>query len=252
VELDLRILSATVKDMSVYNRYLPPQSPFAFLGGKADLSAEINLKPKTAVGFVKLKTKGMRSRIDEQNILGELTADIKLVGGVPQNMDFDISGSSLVLDRVRIAGEQKTFEQADWHARFDLKKGRAVWTKPTRIEVEAGIKMKDTRPMVAIMSNQRGKHGWLEKILTVEEVEGEVRMNMTQDQIVIPYAFAGSDDIDVGAKGIINALTRDGVFYVRFKKLHGILKIRDDDRNFDILNARKKFNEYSPEKVKLN
>jgi hypothetical protein len=252
VELDLRILSATVKDMSVYNRYLPPQSPFAFLGGKADLSAEINLKPKTAVGFVKLKTKGMRSRIDEQNILGELTADIKLVGGVPQNMDFDISGSSLVLDRVRIAGEQKTFEQADWHARFDLKKGRAVWTKPTRIEVEAGIKMTDTRPMVAIMSNQRGKHGWLEKILTVEEVEGEVRMNMTQDQIVIPYAFAGSDDIDVGAKGIINALTRDGVFYVRFKKLHGILKIRDDDRNFDILNARKKFNEYSPEKVKLN
>jgi hypothetical protein len=252
VELNLRIPSATVTDMSVYNRYLPRQSPFAFTGGKADLTADINLKPKSAGGFVKLKTTGMQSRIDEQHISGELTADIKLGGGVPQNMDFDISGSSLVLDGVRIAGEQKTFDQADWYARFDLKKGRAIWKKPMRIEVQAGIEMKDTRPMVAIMSNQRGKHGWLEKILTVEDVKGEARMSMAQDQIVIPLAFAGSDDIDVGAKGIINAETRDGVFYVRFKKLYGILKVRGDDRNFDILNARKKFDEYSPDPVKLN
>jgi len=246
VALDLRILSAMVKDMSVYNHYLPEQSPFTFLGGKADLTADINLKPKSAVGFVKLKTKGLQSRIDEQNVSGELTADIKLVGGVPENMEFDISESSLVLDRVRVAGEEKTVEQAGWHARFDLKKGRAVWKKPTHLEVEAGIEMKDTRPMVAIMANQRGKHGWIEKILTVEDVKGEAKMSIAQDKIVIPYAFFGSDDIDVGAKGIITANTRNGVFYVRFKKLHGILKVKDNDRNFDILNARKKFDEYSP------
>ncbi len=250
VTLDLRIPSATVKDMSVYNRYLPPQSPFSILGGQADLTADIHLEPTTAGGFVKLKTKGMRSRINEQDISGELTADITLVGGVPENMDFDISGSSLLLDRVRVAGEEKTFEQAGWYARFDLDKGRAVWKKPTNIEVEAGIEMKDTQPMVAIMANQRGKHGWIEKILTVADVKGEARMSISQDKIVIPYAFCESDDIDIGAKGLITANTRDGVFYARFKKLHGLLKTKDGDRNFDILRAKEKFDEYSPGDIK--
>jgi len=132
VELDLRILSATVKDMSVYSRYFPPQSPFAFLCGKANLTVDINLKPQSASCFVKLKTEAMRIRIDEQDISGELTADMKLAGGVPQNMDLDISGSSLVLDRGRVVGKQKTFDQADWNVRFDLEKGGAVWNELVR------------------------------------------------------------------------------------------------------------------------
>jgi hypothetical protein len=251
VVLDLQIPSATVKDMSIYNRYLPPKSPFAFLGGTADLSADINLKPTSAGGFVKLKTKGMQSRIDEQKISGELTADIELTGGVPKNMDFDISGSSLVLDKVRVAGEQETYQQTGWHARFDLKKGRAIWTKPTRINLVAGIEMKDTRPIVAILANHRGKHGWIEEILTVTNIKGEATMSVAQDQVVIPYAFVGSNNIDVGAKGIINGDTRDGVFYVRFKTLDGILKVKNKDRNFDVFGAKKAFDDYSPGKVNL-
>ena len=39
------------------------------------------------------------------------------------------------------------------------------------------------------------------------------------------------------------------MFYVRFRKLHGILKIRNDKRNLDVLNARKKFTEYDSETV---
>lgn len=252
VELDLRIPAASVKDMSVYNRYLPPQSPFQFESGKADLTADIHLQPKSAAGFIKLITKGMRSRIDEQHIEGEVTADIKLAGGVPQNMNFDISGSSIVLDRVRITGKEQTFQQPDWYARFTLKKGHAIWKKPTRIEVEADLEIKDTRPIVAILANQRGKHGWLEKTLTVDNVRGEATVDLTQEQIIIPYAFVGSNDIEVGAKGFISPQLREGIFYVRFKKLDGILKVRNKDRNFDILKARKKFDDYSPGSAKLD
>ena len=58
--------------------------------------------------------------------------------------------------------------------------------------------------------------------------------------------------IDVGAKGIINSDTQDGVFYVRYKKLDGILKIKNEDRNFDVFRARKTFDDYSPGNVNLN
>ena len=71
-------------------------------------------------------------------------------------------------------------------------------------------------------------------------------MNMQQNQIIIPYAFVTSDKVDVGAKGVISETTREGMFFARFNKLKGLLKIKDGKRNFDILNTRKKFDEYSP------
>ena len=249
VELRLHIPSAKIHDMSVYNQYLPENSPLQVLGGEASLVADILLKPADADGYVRLTSNGLRSRIDDQEVEGELTADIKLVDGVPKNMDFDISGSSLLLDRVKVVGEQKEFRDTDWSARFDLTKAKAVWKKPVRLDLEAELEMTDSMPIVSVIANQRGKHGWLGKALTIDDVSGEVRLQMADNQIVIPYAFADSDKIDVGAKGIINKESRNGVLYVRFRKLHGILKIKDGDRNIDILNAREKFDQYDTNAV---
>ncbi len=109
--------------------------------------------------------------------------------------------------------------------------------------------MADLKPVVAVIANQRGKHGWLEKALTIDDVNGEAVVNMAQDHIVVPYAFASSDKIDVGAKGVITADERNGMLYVRYRKLHGILKIINGKRNLDILKAREKFDQFNSESV---
>lgn len=72
-------------------------------------------------------------------------------------------------------------------------------------------------------------------------------MDMQKNQIIFPYAFAGSDKIDVGAKGVITREARDGVVFARYRKLKGLLKIHDGKRNFDVIKAQKKFDAYSPE-----
>ncbi len=164
-------------------------------------------------------------------------------------MDFDISGSSVTLDNVRVAGAEASHNDQNWSARFLLKKARAIWKRPINIHLEADFDMTDSKPIVAVIANHRGKHSWLEKALTIDDMNGEAVVNMSKDRIIVPYAFAASDKIDIGAKGVITAETRDGVFYVRFRKLHGILKIRNDKRNLDVLNARKKFTEYDSETV---
>ena len=69
-------------------------------------------------------------------------------------------------------------------------------------------------------------------------------MNLKDNRITIPYAFASSDKIDVGAKGIIDAQHREGVVYARYKKLKGLMKIENGKRNFDIFGAKKSFDAY--------
>ncbi len=127
-----------------------------------------------------------------------------------------------------------------------MKKAQTRWKKPISIHTETELVIKDTRPLVAILSNQREKHGWLSKLLTIEDIQGTANIDIDQGEIIIPYAFFSSDKIDLGAKGIINEENNNGVFYVRFKKLKGLLKIKDGKRNFDIIGVEKQFKEYSP------
>ena len=249
MDLRLQIPSAEIRDMSVYNQYLPEDSPLQFTSGTAGLTADIKLTPETADGYVKLKTRGFTAQVDQQEIEGELNADLTLIDGVPENMNFDISGSIITLDNVRVTGKERNHDDEDWSARFELTKARAMWKRPVTMHLEANLAMTDSKPIVAVIANQRGKHGWLGKALTIDDVKGKVVINARDNQIIIPYAYAKSDKIDVGAKGIITADNRDGVLYVRFRKLHGILKINNGKRNLDVLNAKKKFYAYDSDAV---
>jgi hypothetical protein len=242
--LHLQIPGAKITDMSVYNDYLPANSPLRLLEGQAELKADIKLERDTAGGFVRLTTQKLRSRLDEQELYGELEADITIQGGVPENMDFDISGSTITLDKVRVTGRENNYEGEDWRAHFVLEKGRAIWKKPVFVHADAAVEIKDSRPFVAMFSNHKGEHKWIEKMLTIENIQGNAEMTVENEQITIPYAFTSSDKIDAGAKGIINAEKAEGIFYARFRKLDAVLQIRDGKRNIDIIGARKKFDEY--------
>lgn len=251
VDLRLRIPSARVLDMQVYNQYLPEGSPLSITSGQASLTVDIQLQPEDANGFVRLVTDQLQSQVDEQTVSAELNLDIKLIGGTPKDMKFDIGGSSIKLDKVKVIGEEKSFRDNDWAAQFLLTHGETVWRKPIQLDLEAELEMTDSIPIVSMMANKKGKETWLGKALTIDDVSGSVQMKMANQQIVIPYAYAGSDKIDVGAKAVISKDFRDGIFYARWHKLHGVLKIRDGDRNIDVIGAQKKFEAYSTEKVIL-
>jgi hypothetical protein len=162
-------------------------------------------------------------------------------------MAFDISGSTLLLKDIRVMGSQENLAESGWYARVSFTRANTVWKKPVLLKAEADIEMKDSTPIVAMLSNHRNKNGWIEEMLTVGKIEGTARMDMQQQQIIFPHAFAGSDEIDIGARGVITQQTRDGVIFARYRKLKGLLKIRDGKRSFDVIKAQQKFDDYSPE-----
>lgn len=249
LSIRLQIPSARVRDMSVYNQYFPAASPLKFSDGRADLMADVLFKRESADGVVKLKTQGLKAQLNDQAIAGELRADIVIDGGRPADMLFDIAGSTLLFDQVRVSGAQQSFDQQDWSMRLTLNQAEAVWRKPIRLDVEADISISDTRPFVAVLANHRGKHGLLEKMLTTEDIDGTLQLNIADGRARIPYAFAGSDKLAIGAKGMFGKDSREAMFYGRYKRLGGVLKIEGERKNFDIIRARHTFDSYVPGKA---
>ena len=81
-------------------------------------------------------------------------------------------------------------------------------------------------------------------MITVQDISGNAELSLADERLVIPHAHAISDNIEMGAKGVIAEPANNGVIYLRYKKLGAILKVTDGKRNVDIINARKKYDEY--------
>lgn len=242
--LDLSIPSAKIADMTAYNEYLPKGSPLRILAGKGDLAADVKIDGDTPRGSVKMKSSRIDAVIDEQRLSGTAAFDVKIIGGAARDMAFDIGGTSLRLDGVQVAGSGTRAAIRGWNGSLALNKGRVVWKKPMTLSLDANIRMTDTRPFIAIFESQRKTHKWLDKILTLEDVRAVASVKVEPGEFLVPYAFAKSDTIDIGAKGLISEGQREGMFYARYGKLAGIVEIDNGRRKFGLIGATKKFENY--------
>lgn len=245
--LDFGIDSARVTDMSVFNRYLPPDSPVRFTGGEADLAADIVLLPADADGWVRLDSSGLNAAADGQELRADLAAEVLLVGGIPAEMNFDVTGSSLLLDNVHVEGEEADFDEKAWSAKLDIEHGVVTLADPIMLDAKAAISISDSRPVVALFRNQDGwRPEFLANMMTLEDIEGTGEVQMAGNRTVIPYAHVISDNAEAGLKAVMEGERSDGVIYFRYKKLDALLKVRDGKRNLDIIKAREKYDEYEP------
>ena len=101
-------------------------------------------------------TRNLEASIDQQMLGADLVADIRLAGGTPADMIFDIGGSRLLLGEVRIAGEKQQFEGEEWSASLDLTRGNTTWRAPLILDLEAELTMSDSRPLAALFRNEGG------------------------------------------------------------------------------------------------
>ena len=81
-------------------------------------------------------------------------------------------------------------------------------------------------------------------MLTVEDISGNAELDFASGRLAIPNAFMNSDNIEFGAKGIIDKGQKDGMIYARYKKLDIVVKISEGKKNIDLIRARGKFDEY--------
>ena len=244
IELQLKIPTARVADMSVFNHYIPPGAPLSFTRGTAELEADISLTQDDADGFLRLKAMDMEALIDEQSIRADFNADILVADGSLGELNLDISGSELRLDNVKVIGESESFNQKNWAAILNLTQAETVLTDPVRLKAKTSLHMTDSRPIVAMLGNQKGSPGWVKKMLTIEDVNSTVELDFVNPRLIIPAASMESDKIELGAKGVIDKDLRNGVIYARYKKLDIVVKISDGKRNIDLTRARRKFDEY--------
>jgi hypothetical protein len=241
--VEMNIPSARISDMTAYNTYLPKNTPFRILGGTANMSAKLVMTEDNATGFMKMTTSRVDADLDGDRMSGVIVLDIPVVGGSTKAKRFDISGSTLSIQDVRVTGNHAT---AGWGARIDVGKGSVVWKRPMTLNLSAAFRMTDASPILAVFDQNRKDNKWLDRLLDLKNINGKMTIEAEPDSLTIPYAFLTSNTFDVGAKGIFGKGGRQGVFYARTGKLAGVLAIDNKNKKFSVIDATGKFDAYRP------
>jgi hypothetical protein len=178
----IRLPKAQLKDLSVYNRYLPKDAGLALLSGSADLSMLFNLVGQEADGEIDLHSRDTRIRMDTQELGGNLTLEARLREGDIAAMTFDASGSRIRLDGMTLT-EPDGSETTDWWAQLQLDEARLVWAEPLRLESRLSLDMRDTGLLARLFVAQARERDWLGQLLTVPDVKGTARVRLRDESI---------------------------------------------------------------------
>jgi len=244
--MKLRIPSARILDMSVFNAYLPSNTPVKLLSGEASLIGGLQIKPETAGGELLLKAEGVRVGVRGEELSGDLRVDLLVRDGAPSDMRFDISGSRIDLEGFRVAGDTASYARPGWGAHLEIEKADLVWKKPLHLGMRALTTMKDSRPVVAVLDNVRGEQDWIDGLLEAEDLAGHIELVLDGERAVLSDAMLGSPRINVGAKGLADGKGLEGLVYVRWNDLTGALAFQGEERHFHLIGARRKFDAYVP------
>ncbi|WP_373508632.1 hypothetical protein [Thiocapsa sp.] len=250
-DINLKLHSARVRDMSSYNAYLPANTPLSLVSGEATLAGDLRLKPNRAEGQLLLAGEDIRVRWDRQELSGDLKVELLVRDGSAKDLRFDITGSSVLLEGFRVAGAAGSASAPDWHGRLQLDKTQVRWHKPMHLDMQAYVTVKDTRPFVELLDSVRGKHEWIDNLLTLKNPAGHLRLTVDADTAVIEDAMLGAPQLGIHAKGRSAASDREAMLLVRWHNLTGAMALRNGRRQFDILDAPARFAAYRPGKTPL-
>lgn len=250
-EVSLKVHQARVADMAVYNAYLPAHAPLRVKGGTAGLIGELHLGADSARGTLVLDADDLGLALGDTALTSDLRLEVLIRDGSPGDMRFDITGSSLVLDDVRVAGAVTDRATPDWHARLQLEETEAVWHKPVQLDLKAGLTVRDTRPFVALVDNLKGQHPWLDNLLTMQDLAGHLRLRVDQKGAVIDDAMVSAAAMAVHGKAHSSPEHREALLLLRWENLLGNLALQDGQRHFALANAREHYEAWRPGRAPL-
>ncbi|MDR5900978.1 hypothetical protein [Halomonas icarae] len=225
-------------DLAAFNDYLPPGSTLELLAGQARLALQLQLEGMRAQGRLELHAPEARLAVHKQTLDGTLHLDTRLTDGHLDTLDFDISGSRLNLDGVRLADAAGNLSRG-WWARLTLPEGRLRWETPLVLDARLELAMRDSGLLVNLLVDAARERRWLRKRLTLGEVQGETRVILADNSVRLENLdVRGGESLELLANLALRDSRLVGRAFARYGPLRLGIDIDDGRRRWQLRNAR--------------
>lgn len=228
---------ADVPDLRALNRYLPGHA-LRFLGGRGQLSGDIELDAAGKAGKGRLQVQARQARLaaNDLEFSGDVDVAAQLARADLAAEDFVLDGTRLGLRNVKVSDPERA-TQGGWWADIRFDRGRLQWGSPLRIDSTATVRLQDASLLLALFTRHKDYPRWVLKLLDAGEVNASARAVVRDSAIVVEDLAASNDRFDLKARLRLAQKRAQGDLFVRWAKLGLGLELRENERKFHVLKA---------------
>lgn len=223
--VDLRLPDAEITDLSILSRYLPPSLGVKITGGDATFGFALSVAgaERDVDGRLRIVARNLTGTYRDFPLGMRLDLDVPLHGSRPA--DFVLS-----LDDAELAIRDATFEDPEqgrvtgWWLEADLADGRAELRDPFRASTALTLRMRDTRPVVALFAETKKWVRFFDGLLTIEDVRGAANLEMGNGRLDLGDIALTGRRLEALGDLRLKEGKDEGLLWVKFRGLSAALE----------------------------
>lgn len=189
---DLDLPEANIRDVAAYNTYLPSNLGLKIHSGTGRLRGRVKVSTAERIvsGGLVLTGTDLRLSLGKLALRAQLVLDARLRSGDLKAGVYDMAGTHLTLRGVRLVDPGKDSDAKDdskaWWADLTLDSARVRVTAREFLVADVRVTMRDTIPIITIVSARKRIPRWIRGILAIKRVAGTARIRVGDDTLTVP------------------------------------------------------------------
>jgi len=241
-EIALKITAARIGDLRILAPYFSRQIPVELLSGSAVMNADLHWKRQDLQGVIGLHSDDLHLRIDDRKLSALLKANIMIDHGDIDTKHFDISGTTLTIEQVKVdSSTGGKILTDDWNAGVTFDKGIVIWEKPLKLKSVLHVVAKDSSPFLALVENGKFQFSLISRFLLVQNLQGSASIEMDGNRVWLPMAKLKGGRLRIETKAVFAPDIRSGAVLFRHSNIRAFVGIEKGKVDLDIFNAQKRF-----------
>ena len=240
---ELVVPRAEIHDVNVFNDVIPAHARLSLESGTGEIEVRLEVNDQIAEGTLDLVAEDIVIRSKETPLVGDLEVQAILAEGSLPTKSFDLSGTTIKLDKIvnTTLSKKKQEKREAWFCDVELQQGNVTFGKPLAADGKANIKMHDTRPVMAMLKQLGTGPKWLSLAPNIKDVDG------TMD-VEIRKGYLAFDDLNMTGDGFealgwmhVENKKADGRLFARFKAVKAGVSLDQGKAKIHLSKPRKWF-----------
>jgi len=241
-ELTVDMPDFEIPDLSVFNFYIHDHTPIEIVAGAGKMSYHFwaTHELSSLGGRLELEVLGAEARGEKVDFRGDLKITTQLQNGSARERRFDVSGTHIELQNVRVTKKDELVEE-DWWITIKLPEARIVFSTPIDIQMLIDVDMKDTKPMVALFDARKELPGIVKRIMTIKNLAADAYIDVNRSGTEIRDLVITGDRLKVLGDISVKHKRRDALMYVHYRIFGTGIKVEDGELDLKFLRPMKWF-----------
>ncbi len=227
--ISLDLTNAHVADITRFP--IPAVDDFTLDSGEVLVETHATLtRENGGEATIDVHGKGIDASYGEVAMKGDLSLDLNVATDDVRDQRFDFTDSGLKIDMVSFEDGKKS--DTNWYFHLDMTEGWLHLKDPGEIFCSAEIRMKDTRPLIAILGQEKKIFDRLKGILNFEDLEAEADLEVAANRLEIENFDIDSEGLKLKANLQIQDKKAKGILYTKFHGIPFALDMRGEKNDF--------------------